>query len=47
MEHIFRIFDFNVYNEKVSSSDDSGSSDDETNKYKDSTTFVIQMFGVN
>ena len=47
MEHIFRIFDFNVYNEKVSSSDDSGSSDDETNKYKDSTTFIIQMFGVN
>jgi DNA polymerase elongation subunit (family B) len=47
MEHIFRIFDFNVYNKKVSSSDDSGSSDDETNKYKDSTTFVIQMFGVN
>lgn len=47
MEHIFRIFDFNVYNEKISSSDDSGSSDDETNKYKDSTTFVIQMFGVN
>ena len=47
MEHIFRIFDFNVYNEKVSSSDDSSNSDDETNKYKDSTSFVIQMFGVN
>jgi DNA polymerase elongation subunit (family B) len=47
MEHIFRIFDFNVYNQKVSSNDESASSDDETNKYKDSTTFVIQMFGVN
>jgi DNA polymerase elongation subunit (family B) len=48
MEHIFRIFDFNIYNEKVSSRDDSGgSSDDESNKYKDLTSFVIQMFGVN
>ena len=46
MEHIFRIFDFNVYNEKVSSSGDS-SSDEEHNKYKDSTNFIIQMFGVN
>ena len=48
MEHIFRIFDFNVYNEKVSSDDSSNSnSDNETNVYKDSTNFVIQMFGVN
>jgi DNA polymerase elongation subunit (family B) len=46
MEHIFRIFDFNVYNEKVSS-DESSNSDEETNIYKDSTKFVIQMFGVN
>ena len=46
MEHIFRIFDFNVYNEKVSS-DESSNSDEETNVYKDSTKFVIQMFGVN
>ena len=44
MEHIFRIVDFNVYNEKGSSDD---SSDDETNVYKDMTNFVIQMFGVN
>jgi DNA polymerase elongation subunit (family B) len=47
MEHIFRILDFNVYNEKTSSSDDSSNSDNETNVYKDSTKFVIQMFGVN
>ena len=46
MEHIFRILDFNVYNEKVSS-EDSSNSDEETNVYKDSTKFVIQMFGVN
>jgi DNA polymerase elongation subunit (family B) len=46
MEHIFRILDFNVYNEKVSS-EESSNSDEETNVYKDSTKFVIQMFGVN
>jgi len=47
MEHIFRILDFNVYNEKTTSSDESSNSDNETNVYKDSTKFVIQMFGVN
>jgi DNA polymerase elongation subunit (family B) len=47
MEHIFRILDFNVYNEKSASSDESSNSDNETNVYKDSTKFVIQMFGVN
>lgn len=47
MEHIFRILDFNVYNEKLASSDESSNSDNETNVYKDSTKFVIQMFGVN
>ncbi len=46
MEHIFRIFDFNVYNEKISQ-DESSNSDNETNVYKDTTKFVIQMFGVN
>jgi len=44
MEHIFRIVDFNVYNGKDSSSEDS---DDEQNVYKDSNNFVIQIFGVN
>jgi len=51
MEHIFRIVDFNVYNEKNSSNDESSSSNsDEENNYiskKDSTKFVIQIFGVN
>jgi DNA polymerase elongation subunit (family B) len=36
MEHIFRIVDFNAYNDK-----------EEDNKYVDGTTFMIQMFGVN
>jgi DNA polymerase elongation subunit (family B) len=44
MEHIFRIVDFNVYNGKDSSSE---SSDDEHNVYKDTNSFVIQMFGVD
>ena len=47
MEHIFRICDFNIYN-KNNESDEFGSSDDEkTNKYMDSGTFIIQMFGLN
>ena len=41
MEHTFRIFDFNVYNETVDSSDD------EQNTYKDSSNFMIQLFGLN
>jgi len=44
MEHIFRIVDFNVYNGKDSSCE---SSDDEQNVYKDTNSFVIQMFGVD
>jgi DNA polymerase elongation subunit (family B) len=44
MEHIFRIVDFNVYNGKDSSHE---SSDDEQNVYKDTNSFVIQMFGVD
>lgn len=46
MEHIYRIFDFNVYNDKKSS-DDLSDSDDDSTKFKDSTNFIIQMFGVN
>jgi len=44
MEHIFRIFDFNVYNSKDSSLE---SSDEEQNVYKDTNNFMIQIFGVN
>jgi len=47
MEQIFRVLDFNVYNQKVSS--DCSSSDEETtsNVYEDHNEFLIQMFGVN
>jgi DNA polymerase elongation subunit (family B) len=41
MEHIFRIFDFNVYNSSTESSDD------EENAHKDTSKFVIQIFGVD
>jgi DNA polymerase elongation subunit (family B) len=44
MEHIFRIIDFNVYNEK---SNDGSSSEDEKYAPNDASKFVIQMFGVN
>jgi len=39
MEHIFRIFDFNVYNAKTS--------DDDAVQYKESSCFMIQIFGVD
>jgi len=44
MEHIFRIFDFNVFNSKNA---DISDSDSDENVYKDTTNFLIQMFGVN
>ena len=43
MENIFRVLDFNVYNEKTQGD----SSDEEQNCYKDRNEFVIQMFGVD
>jgi DNA polymerase elongation subunit (family B) len=46
MEHIFRVFDFNVYNDKDSTTNESGS-DDEKKQRKDSAEFIIQMFGLN
>jgi len=45
MEHIFRIFDFNIYNKETTNEDSSG--DEEEVQYKDSTKFIIQMFGLN
>jgi len=42
MERIFRLFDFNVYNEKSSDSDD-----DTNQPRQDSSNFQIQMFGIN
>jgi len=45
MEHIFRVFDFNVYNQTECANSDSGS---DVNKPKtDSSEFIIQMFGLN
>jgi DNA polymerase elongation subunit (family B) len=42
MEHIFRVFDFNVYNAYDSSRDN-----DEDNTYRDNNAFMIQIFGVD
>lgn len=53
MEYNFRIFDFNIFNEKKinDSIDEDGNiieSDEEERKtYKDNTKFMIQMFGVD
>jgi len=44
MEHIFRIVDFNVYNSKTASNE---SSEEDVNRYKDSSSFMIQIFGVD
>jgi DNA polymerase elongation subunit (family B) len=44
MEHIFRIFDFNVYNGKEMAKE---SSDEDEHTYKDNTKFIIQIFGVD
>jgi DNA polymerase elongation subunit (family B) len=44
MEHIFRIFDFNVYNAKETAIE--GSTDEPT-MYKDTSSFMIQIFGVD
>jgi DNA polymerase elongation subunit (family B) len=41
MEYIFRIFDFNVFNEAGELSDN------EQNTHKDRSNFIIQMFGVD
>jgi len=46
MEHIFRVFDFNVYNDKDLSTNDSGSEDDKKQR-RDNSEFLIQMFGLN
>ncbi len=43
MEHIFKLFDFNIYNDKSLDKD----SDDETYSNKDNGRFTIQMFGIN
>ena len=48
MEHVFRIFDFNIYNEKPGNDESGSGSDDEKIKsYTDNSLFMIQMFGLN
>jgi len=42
MEHILRVFDYNVYNTYDSSRDN-----DQDNTFKDTNVFMIQMFGVD
>ena len=42
MEHVFRIFDFNVYNAKEENSED-----ESTTIYKDKNSFMIQIFGID
>jgi len=45
MEHIFRIFDFNIFNKELA--DDETTSEEEEQVYRDKSKFIIQMFGVN
>ena len=46
MEHVFRLYDFNVYNKKDESKEESGS-DEENGSKTDQNKFTIQMFGIN
>jgi len=46
MEHVFRLYDFNVYNKKNESKEESGSDEDSGVK-SDINNFIIQMFGIN
>ena len=45
MEHIFRIFDFNIFNKELP--DEETSSEEEEHVYRDKSKFIIQMFGIN
>ena len=50
MEQTFRIFDFNVYNEKICEGGDSSNDENNnntSNTYKDTNKFLIQIFGLN
>jgi DNA polymerase elongation subunit (family B) len=45
MEHTFKLFEFNIYNDK--NTELSSDEDDREKINKDKSTFVIQMFGIN
>jgi len=47
MDRTFRLYDFNIYNEKIQDSTSSGSEEEKKKEYKDESKFVIQMFGKN
>jgi DNA polymerase elongation subunit (family B) len=52
MEHTFKLFEFNIYNEKNADLSSDGSDYDDSAGFKkkvnrDKSTFVIQMFGIN
>jgi len=50
MEHTFKLFEFNIYNDKNIDQSGSEGSDNDTQQFhynKDKSTFVIQMFGIN
>jgi DNA polymerase elongation subunit (family B) len=45
MEYTFKLFEFNLQNEKLTERD--SEEDSESNKYKDNKNFIIQMFGID
>ena len=49
MEHTFKLFEFNIYNDKNTEPSSDGSDDNAQGKRinRDKATFVIQMFGIN
>ena len=47
MEHVFKLFDFNVYNNKFGNRDSDSDSADEIKLNSDNSRFMIQMFGIN
>lgn len=47
MEQVFRLFDFNIYNENKSETNSSSGSDNGKPLYKDLNQFIIQIFGLD
>ena len=51
MEHVFRLYDFNIYNQKNTNKDDDENEDEDNSNNGDDTkcdnNFMIQMFGIN
>jgi DNA polymerase elongation subunit (family B) len=50
MEHTFKLFEFNIYNDKNTDQSGSEGSDNDSQQFhfnRDKSTFIIQMFGIN